>query len=212
MSFISFTAEEVATAPRLEPSLEGLFLSANVKPQIVDAFRVQEATSVNLMVALDSTEEGFMKTCTQAFGIDTETGEFHSQKIVSKRYSLTSVGIAPRGGAPKKPLRERDQNPPEQLGLHLDSTLTVQTKRRYMSSMPANTEALRTKYEVLTNFWLLTQSRQPGRKMYTDFTENTWPQFLKELLNEDNFAKEKCGPPVPRLTACSTSTNSGKKH
>ena len=73
MSFISFTAEEVANAPKLEPSLEGLLLSANVKPpQIIDAFRVQEVTSVSLMVALDSTEEGFMKTCKQAFGIEGE--------------------------------------------------------------------------------------------------------------------------------------------
>ena len=75
MSFISFTVEEIANAPKLEPSLEGLLLSANVKPQIIDAFRVQEITSINLMVALDSTEEGFMKTCKQAFGIDTEAGD-----------------------------------------------------------------------------------------------------------------------------------------
>ena len=68
MSFISFTAEEIANAPKLEPSLEGLLLSANVKPQIIDAFRVQEVTSVNLMVALDSTEESFMKTCKQTSG------------------------------------------------------------------------------------------------------------------------------------------------
>ena len=72
---------------------------------------------------------------------------------------------------------------PKQPGLHLDSTLTAQTKRRYMSSMPANTEALRTKYEVPTNLWLLAQSR----KMCADFTENTWPEFLEELLNENNF-------------------------
>ena len=63
---------------------------------------------------------------------------------------------------------------PKQLGLHLDSSLTAQTKRRYMSSMPANTAALRTKYDVPTNLWLLAQSR----KMYADFTENTWPKFL----------------------------------
>ena len=44
-----------------EPSWEGLLLSANVKPPTVDAFRVQEVTSINLMVALDSTEECFMK-------------------------------------------------------------------------------------------------------------------------------------------------------
>ena len=54
--------EKIANAPKLEPSLEGLLLSSNVKSQIIDAFRVQEVTSINLMVALDSTEEGFMKT------------------------------------------------------------------------------------------------------------------------------------------------------
>ena len=68
--------EEIANAPKLEPSPEGLLLSANVKPKIIDAFRVQEVTSIDLMVALDSTEEGFMKTCKQAFGIDTEAGDF----------------------------------------------------------------------------------------------------------------------------------------
>ena len=75
---------------------------------------------------------------------------------------------------------------PKQLELHLDSTLTVQTKRRDMSSMLANTEALPTKNEVLTNLWLL-----PGRKMYADFTENTWPKFLEELLIEDNFGLQR---------------------
>ena len=84
MSFISFTDEEIANAPKLEPSLEGLLLSANVKPQIIDAFRVQEITSVNLMVALDSTEEGFMKTCKQAFGIDTEAGDFAHKREWAK--------------------------------------------------------------------------------------------------------------------------------
>ena len=62
------------------------------------------------------------------------------------------------------------------------------TKRRYMSTTPANTEQLRTKYEVFTNLWLLARSRQPGRNMYEDLTESTWMKFLKELLIEDNFA------------------------
>ena len=47
MSFISFTAEEIANAPKLEQALEGLLLSANVKQQIIYAFRVQEITSIN---------------------------------------------------------------------------------------------------------------------------------------------------------------------
>ena len=261
MSFISFTDEEIANAPKLEPSLEGLLLSANVKPQIIDAFRVQEITSVNLMVALDSTEEGFMKTCKQAFGIDTEAGDFGHKRewaklnMVWKQARITCdtkdrVDAVKRAhGEPvsfltadwvsllrefkkqrgkiqdselpaqsyyeafeeslhdgtiqaetlshvvsiaeEQKQRASRPEPPKQLGLHLDSTLTVQTKRRYMSSMPATTEALRTKYEVLTNLWLLGQSRQPGRKMYADFTENTWPKFLKELLNEDNFGLQR---------------------
>ena len=72
MSIISFTAEEIASAPKLEPALEG----ANVKQQIIYAFRIHEITSINLMVALDSTEEGFMATCKQAFGIDTKSEDF----------------------------------------------------------------------------------------------------------------------------------------
>ena len=35
--------------------------------------------------------------------------------------------------------------PARQLGLHLDGALTIQTKRRYMSSMPQTTEELRLK-------------------------------------------------------------------
>ena len=46
----SVTAEEIANAPKLGPSLEGLLLSA--KTQIIDAFRLQEVTSISLMVAL----------------------------------------------------------------------------------------------------------------------------------------------------------------
>ena len=54
-------------------------------------------------------------------------------------------------------------DPPKQLGLHLDSTLTVQTKRRYMSTMPASTEALRSKYEVLSNL-LASVAISPARQ------------------------------------------------
>ena len=57
--------------------------------------------------------------------------------------------------------------------------------------MPANTEALRTKYEVLTNLWLLAQSRRRGRKMYADFTELNWMRFAKEQLNEDTFGLQR---------------------
>ena len=40
--------------------------------------------------------------------------------------------------------KAKHPEPTRQLGLHLDSSLTIQTKRRYMSHMPSSTEELRT--------------------------------------------------------------------
>ena len=42
--------------------------------------------------------------------------------------------------------------------------------------------------KVLTNVWLFAHARQVGRKLCSDLTESTWPEFLKELLKEDHFA------------------------
>ena len=38
-----------------------------------------------------------------------------------------------------------------QMRMHLDSTLTLQTKKRYNSRMPTDPESLRTKYRVMTS-------------------------------------------------------------
>ena len=46
---------------------------------------------------------------------------------------------------------------PKQLHLTLDANLTVQTRRRYLSSMPSSIEELRKKYWVMTQMWLLDQ-------------------------------------------------------
>ena len=46
-------------------------------------------------------------------------------------------------------------DPPKQFGIHLDSKLTLQTRRRYTGTPPKNTEELRAKYEVMSNMWLL---------------------------------------------------------
>ena len=51
-------------------------------------FRVQDITSINLMVALDSTEEGFMKTCTQVFGIDKETDDIAHKRAWAKLHMV----------------------------------------------------------------------------------------------------------------------------
>ena len=78
-----------------------------------------------------------------------------------------------------------------QFGLHLDSSLTVQTKRRYVSKMPTNVEELRAKYAVMRNMWLLAQMRQPGTHLFCDLDKDTWLDFLEELLSEDNSLFER---------------------
>ena len=67
-----------------------------------------------------------------------------------------------------------------QMGTHIVWTLTLQTKKRYISRMFADPESLRTKYRVMTNLWLLAQLRQPGRQLYADLTKDTFNDFLKE--------------------------------
>ena len=42
------------------------------------------------------------------------------------------------------------------------SRLTSQTRRRFMSTMPALSEELRDKYVVMTNMWQLAATRQQG--------------------------------------------------
>ena len=42
-----------------------------------------------------------------------------------------------------------------QMGLQLDATLTIQMKKRFLSSKLDVPEALRTKYKVMGNLWLL---------------------------------------------------------
>ena len=47
------------------------------------------------------------------------------------------------------------------MGLHLNNTVTIQTKRRFLSSMPSTIEDLRNKCQVMTHKWFLAQMRQP---------------------------------------------------
>ena len=75
--------------------------------------------------------------------------------------------------------------------MHLNATLTIQTRRRYSSTLPKNLEELRQKYDVLSNCWLLGQQRQPGRALYSDVDSSTFPRILKELLAKKNFALKK---------------------
>ena len=60
---------------------------------------------------------------------------------------------------------------PKQLHLTLDANLTVQTRRGYLSSMPATIEDLRRKYCFMTHMRQLAKMRQPSRPMYADLDE-----------------------------------------
>ena len=84
--------------------------------------------------------------------------------------------------------------PPRHCGIHLDASFTIQTRRGYTSTLPANLEESRAKYDVLSNRWLLGQQRQPGRADTT-----TFPQILKELLGKKNFALKKELDGKPRV-------------
>ena len=82
---------------------------------------------------------------------------------------------------------EKDQKalkpePARQCGLHLDSTLTIQIKRRFLSTIPTTTEQFRAKYRVMSNCWLLAKFRQ---------WRMTFPRFCDELLSQKNFLLDK---------------------
>ena len=93
-----------------------------------------------------------------------------------------------------KEQEEQDDSRPEpsrQMGMHLDSALTLQTHRRHMSSMPTTMEGLRQKYRIMSNCWLLAQMRQPARHLFSDLTVLTCPTFCDELLSDKNFLLDK---------------------
>ena len=77
------------------------------------------------------------------------------------------------------------------MGCTSNAALKIQTRRRYNSTLPKDLEELRAKNDVLSNCWLLGQQREPGRALYSDVDTTTFPQILKELLGEKNFALKK---------------------
>ena len=78
-------------------------------------------------------------------------------------------------------------DPSRQYNLQLDSRLTITTKRRHLSSEPADEKGLRMKYAIMTNLWLLAQMRQPVRSIYQGLDRCTFNDFLDTVLDKDNF-------------------------
>ena len=79
---------------------------------------------------------------------------------------------------------------PTQMEMHLDSTLTLQTKKRYISHVPTDPESLRTKNRVMTNLWLLAQLRQLGRQHYANLTKDIFNDFLGIIVDRQ-FSHEE---------------------
>ena len=77
---------------------------------------------------------------------------------------------------------------PKQLHVTLDANLSVQTRRRYLSSMTATIEDLRRKYWVMTHMWQLATMRQPSRPMYTDLDEKTWNIWRSSSTVKTSFS------------------------
>ena len=113
---------------------------------------------------------------------------------------------------------EQDRPKPElrkQYGMHLNASLTIQTRRRFTSNLPRSLEELRQKYDVLSN-WCLGQQRQPGRVLYADVGTTTFPRILKELLGKKELRSQKGvrrqaagGPSVAPLPLARTRVASG---
>ena len=81
--FCTFTAEQQATAPHLDPSLEAVLRSHGVHDEVIMNFRCNDVLSQAFFVALDSSEEGLRSMSKDAFGIDlsSEGGFIHKREM-----------------------------------------------------------------------------------------------------------------------------------
>ena len=84
----------------------------------------------------------------------------------------------------------------------------ITTKKRHLSSEPADEQGLRPKYAIITNLWLLALMRQLGRAICRDLDRCTFNDFLDTLLDRDNFNfyKEIEGRALPVLVILSQGT------
>ena len=90
--------------------------------------------------------------------------------------------------------------PSRSVGIHLDSSLSIQTQRRFMAKMPTNIEDLRTQYKVMANVFLLAKMRQPSRHQYKDLEVNTFSDFLDELFERSQLPHGRWRRQQPNLT------------
>ena len=64
--FTTFTPEQMATAPQLEPSFE-----MTLREKVITGFRVHNIKTAAIFAAMDTTVEELKETVREAFGVDT---------------------------------------------------------------------------------------------------------------------------------------------
>ena len=78
------------------------------------------------------------------------------------------------------PLQRNFKRETRQYGSSLDAKLTITAKKRHVSTEPVGEKKIRDKYAIMTNMWLLAQTKQPSRCMYWDFDRCTlWISWKK---------------------------------
>ena len=90
--------------------------------------------------------------------------------------------------------KEQKEQKNQTLRGRSESILTVHSLSRLaaaVSTPPNNTEELRIKYKIMTNVWLLAQTREPGRRLYADLDKDTFMDFADELISDKNYLLEK---------------------
>ena len=63
------------------------------------------------------------------------------------------------------------------MGLHLDNTLTIQTKRRFISAIPATIQELRNKYQVMSHMWLCKEALRLTREEGQAIEKALWATY-----------------------------------
>ena len=178
VSTLEMSAEEKATAPPLEPAFESLLRSGNIHEDVIWACRVQDILDREVFVALHHTVERFMQAT--RFG-DQHGDNIHETRLPTQSYFESFAEALADGSLEAERLDQvvnvveeraelaKTRNAAKHLGIHLDASLTIQTRRRFTSVPPATTEALHLKFSVLSNLRLLAKMRQPPRQIFADF-------------------------------------------
>ena len=183
-NFKTFPMDAQATAPLLEPTREAALWSAGTSL----SRRRRTGTRRAHLPSARRLGEHHERFPTEVRGEDS--GMLPPQPVFFRGFRRESHR---RQASPRDPRtcgqsRRRECKTGTTGDLTWDANLTVQTRRRYLSSMPSAVEELRKKYCVMTHsgFWPRCVSPVVScARTLTD--ERTWNTFLEELLIREKF-------------------------